>query len=49
MDDYATFDVILLDNIIDLHMSSRGTLVPEEPCYMFYTTKKKQGIKFTEL
>ena len=45
IDDHATFGVILLDDIMDLHMSILGTLVPEEPCCVFYT----KGIKFTEV
>ena len=36
MGDPKTFDVILLTHIMDLHMSSRGTLEPEERCCMFY-------------
>ena len=39
MDDCAIFDVILLDNIMNLHMSSLGTLVPEEHCCVCYTTR----------
>ena len=31
--------VILLDNIMDPHMSSVGTLVPEGPWCVFYATK----------
>ena len=30
---------ILLNDIMDLDMSSLGTLVPEEPCCVFYTTR----------
>ena len=31
--------VILLNDIMDLYMSRRGTLVPEWPCYVFYATR----------
>ena len=30
--------VILLNDIMDLLMSSQGNLVPEEPCWVFYNT-----------
>ena len=46
MDDCPAFDVILLNNIMDLHMLSFGTLVPEEPCYACFL---QQGITFTEV
>ena len=30
---------VLLNDIMDLHMSSLGTLVPEGPCCVFYATR----------
>ena len=33
MDGCATFGVILFNNVMDLHVSSFSTLVPEEHCY----------------
>ena len=38
MDVRATFGFNLVDDIMDLHMSIIGTLVPEERCCVFYTT-----------
>ena len=37
--DRATFNVILLNNIMDLHMLSLGILEPEGSCYVFYATR----------
>ena len=31
--------VILFNDVMDLHMLILGTLVPEEPCCVFYTTR----------
>ena len=39
MGDHATFDV--LNDDMDLHMSSLGTLVPEGPWCVFYVTRLK--------
>ena len=39
--DPSTFDVILLNDIMDLHMSRLGTIVPGEPCCEFYATKRQ--------
>ena len=39
MVDRATVDVILLNDIMDLYMPSRNTLVPEGPCCVFYATR----------
>ena len=33
--------VILLNDIMDLHMFSLGTIVPEGPCCVFYATKHR--------
>ena len=38
MDDCATIDAFLLDDIMDLHMLSLGSLLPKEPCCVIYTT-----------
>ena len=38
MGDHATFDVILLTDITDLHMSSLDTIVPKGYCSAFYAT-----------
>ena len=38
MGDRATF-YDLLNFIMDLHLSSLGTLVPEGPCCVFYVTR----------
>ena len=40
MDDRATFDVFSYD-IMDLHMWSLGTLVPEGHCHVFYATRRQ--------
>ena len=48
MGDCAIFDAILLDNIMDLHMLSLGTLVPEGPCCLVVCFTQ-QDIKFTEV
>ena len=31
--------VFLVNDIVDIHMSSLGTLVPEEPCCVYYATR----------
>ena len=51
MGDCDTFDVILFDNIMDLHMPSLGILVPEEPCCVFYTTRYQiyWGLTYNEV
>ena len=36
--DCTTFDV-LLNYVMDVHMSYLGTLIPEEPCCVFYPTR----------
>ena len=36
---YSGSNTILLNNIMNLHMSSLGTLVPEVPWWVFYTTR----------
>ena len=40
-----TWCVILLNNIMDLHRSSLGIIVPVEPCFVFCA----KGVKFTEV
>ena len=37
--DRATFDVILLTDIMDLHMLILGTLVPKGPCCVLYAIR----------
>ena len=44
MGDRATFYVILLTDIMDLHMSIFGNLLPKGPCCVFYALKC-QGVK----
>ena len=39
MGNCATFNVILLDDNKDLHMSSLGTIVPGRPCFVFCATR----------
>ena len=47
MGDYPTFDLILLDNVMDLHMSKLFTLVEDEP--LFTACFIQQSTKFTEI
>ena len=41
----ATSGVILLNDIMDLHMPSLHILVTQDPCGVFYATKRQ----FTEV
>ena len=40
MGDRVTFDA-LFNDIVDLHLSSLGTFVPEGPCGVFYATRRQ--------
>ena len=40
MGDRVTFDA-LFNDIVDPHMSSLGTFVPEGPCGVFYVTRRQ--------
>ena len=39
MGDCTTSDVILLNDIMDLHMLNLGTLVTQASCSVFYATR----------
>ena len=36
MDDRATFDVILLNDIMSLQMLNLGTFLPDRPCFVCF-------------